>query len=97
MPKISNPIRKTNLIAKINALSGKSGVKTNSSYTEKPLQAINYPEFINAINLCNDVHKDKNGKYSGDSVEIALKNYLNTIDLKCLISEKNKLIELPFD
>lgn len=58
---------------------------------------INYPEFINAINLCNDVHKDKNGKYSGDSVEIALKNYLNTIDLKCLISEKNKLIELPFD
>lgn len=49
MPKISNPIRKTNLIAKINALSGKSGVKTNSSYTEKPLQAINYPEFIKSL------------------------------------------------
>ena len=46
MPKISNPIRKTNLIAKINALSNKSGIKSNSSYTEKPLQAINYPEFI---------------------------------------------------
>lgn len=46
MPKISNPIRKTNLIAKINALNGKNSVKTNFSYTEKPLQAINYPEFI---------------------------------------------------
>lgn len=49
MPKISNPIRKTNLIAKINALSGKSSVKSNFSYTEKPLQAINYPEFIKSL------------------------------------------------
>lgn len=49
MQGISNPIKKNNLIAKINALSGRNGSKTNSSYTEKPLQAINYPEFIKSL------------------------------------------------
>lgn len=49
--RFSNPIRKTGLIAKINALNGKTTTnKANSTYTEKPLQTVNYPEFIKLLN-----------------------------------------------
>ena len=49
--RVSNPIKKSGLIAKINALNGKAPVsKSNSTYTEKPLQAVNYPEFIRQFN-----------------------------------------------
>ena len=48
--KVSNPIKKNGLIAKINALNGKNITKTSTSYTEKPSQAVNYPEFIKLLN-----------------------------------------------
>lgn len=58
--KVSNPIKKNGLIAKINALNGKNITKTSTSYTEKPSQAVNYPEFIKLLNeimsKSNNIH-----------------------------------------
>ena len=49
--RVSNPIKKVGIIAKINALNGKSTVaKVNTSFTEKPAQAINYPDLIKSLN-----------------------------------------------
>ena len=59
--KVSNPIKKNGLIAKINALNGKNITKTSTSYTEKPSQAVNYPEFIKLLNEImsknNNIHE----------------------------------------
>jgi len=50
MAKVSNPIKKTGLVAKINALNSKiSNKSSESTYTEKPSTAINYPEFIKLL------------------------------------------------
>ena len=60
--KVSNPIKKVGLVAKINALSGKTIVnkETYESYTEKPSMAINYQELIKSfteiINSQNSIH-----------------------------------------
>lgn len=49
--KVSNPIKKTGLVAKINALNSKVTNKSaDATYTEKPSTAINYPEFIKLLN-----------------------------------------------
>lgn len=51
MAKVSNPIKRTGLVAKINALNSKVAVKTaDAVYTEKPSTATNYPEFIKCLN-----------------------------------------------
>lgn len=56
--KTTNPIKSMGLIAKINALNGKQGMaKSSAAYTEKPSQAVNYPEFIK---LLNDVMSKNN-------------------------------------
>lgn len=49
--KVSNPIRKMGLVAKINSLSGKTIVnkETYERYTEKPSMAINYQELIKSF------------------------------------------------
>lgn len=48
--KVSNPIKKTGLVAKINALNSKVTSKSSeSTFTEKPSTAINYPEFIKLL------------------------------------------------
>lgn len=49
--KVSNPIRKMGLVAKINSLSGKTIVnkETYESYTEKPSMVINYRELIKSF------------------------------------------------
>ena len=56
-----------------------------------------YPELINVMALCNNAHEEEKGKFTGDSVEVALKNYLKKYKVKSEISEKDKVIELPFD
>ena len=54
----SNPIKKLGLVAKINALSGKT--VSNNSYTEKPSLAVNYREliklFTEIINTPKSIH-----------------------------------------
>lgn len=51
MAKVSNPIKRTGLVAKINALNSKATIKTaDAVYTEKPSTATNYPEFIKSLN-----------------------------------------------
>lgn len=51
MAKVSNPIKRTGLVAKINALNSKATIKTaDAVYTEKPSTATNYPEFIKCLN-----------------------------------------------
>ena len=50
MAKVSNPIKRTGLVAKINALNSKVSSKSSeASFTEKPSTAINYPEFIKLL------------------------------------------------
>ena len=56
--RVSNPIKKVGIIAKINALNGKSSVtKTNTSYTERPSQAVNYPDFIKSLSEVMSANK----------------------------------------
>lgn len=60
--KVSNPIRRTGLVAKINSLSGKTIVnkETYERYTEKPSMVVNYQELIKSfneiINSQNKIH-----------------------------------------
>ncbi|MGN0015120.1 MAG: hypothetical protein ACI37T_06850, partial [Candidatus Gastranaerophilaceae bacterium] len=61
LSRTTNPIKSMGLIAKINALSGKQNIgKSSESYTEKPSQAVNYPEFIKLLNEAissnNNIH-----------------------------------------
>lgn len=61
MAKVSNPIKRTGLVAKINALNSKVANKTaDSTYTEKPSTAINYPEFIK---LLSEILSTKNNTH----------------------------------
>lgn len=48
---VSNPIKKVGLVAKINALSGKTVVNKENynKYTEKPSMAVNYQDLIKAF------------------------------------------------
>ncbi len=54
---------------------------------------------FNIMALCNNVEKDKNGDYFGDSVEIALCDYLKLQgEDKDIIEDNNpRLFEIPFD
>ena len=59
--KVSNPIKRTGLVAKINALNSKVSSKSSeSTFTEKPSTAINYPEFIK---LLSEVISTKNNTH----------------------------------
>lgn len=54
-----------------------------------------YSRFIEIIDYSNSAVKDEKGEFTGDSVDVALKEYLN---LNKLINDKNeKMLELPFD
>lgn len=54
---------------------------------------------LNAIALNNDVSKDKNGKWLGDSTEVALVQYAYDKDIERIRMEKifPRIAELPFD
>ncbi len=62
-----------------------------------------HQKFIEIIDCCNTSVLDENGNYNGDSVDVALKNYLknnNIINSKnnnIINSKNNKKLELPFD
>ena len=58
----------------------------------------NYPELIDIMSLCNNAALD-NKEFFGDSVEVALANYLlkYKINVEDLRKRKKEIIELPFD
>lgn len=65
-----------------------------------PLEDIkNYQTFINIMLCCNNSTKDDDGKYRGDTVEVALNQYLEKqkIDVETLQKKKKRVLELPFD
>ena len=51
--------------------------------------------FVEIINYCNTATQNEDGSYTGDAVDVALKNYLQKHHLKC--HHGSKIIELPFD
>ena len=57
-----------------------------------------YTELINIMAICNNATLDNN-KFMGDSVEVALSNYLTKekVNLNKINKENKKIIELPFD
>ncbi len=68
------------------------------SDTDKEIKITDIKEnnrFIEIINYCNTATPNKDGTYSGDAVDAALKNYLQKHKLKC--TKGHKIIELPFD
>lgn len=52
--KETNPIKYSNIVAKINSLNPRADKRARgegfANYTEKPVQAINYPEMLSALN-----------------------------------------------
>ncbi len=59
----------------------------------------NYPELIDIMVYCNNATKEKDGSYTGDSVEIALSTFLakQKINVYKKLKETKRKIELPFD
>ncbi len=59
----------------------------------------NYPELIDIMVYCNNATKEKDGSYTGDSVEIALSTFLakQKINVYKKLKESKRKIELPFD
>ena len=58
-----------------------------------------YKTLIDIMACCNNSNKDENGKYHGDSVEVALNQYLENqkINVEKLLKTKHRILELPFD
>lgn len=95
MEKVSNPIKKTGLIAKINALNGKSSIKTveKTTYTEKPSTAINYPEFI--TNLSEIISKGSNSHELFLACHKLFRSKLNNVFTSLgIINKKSKCINI---
>ncbi len=71
-------------------------VKTYLSGKELNLKDIkNHQRFLEILEYCNTSILDEDGEYTGDAVDVALKNYLKDNDIK--IPKYKKCIELPFD
>ncbi len=58
-------------------------------------QLENHPLFSEIIHYCNTAVLDENGNYSGDAVDVALKECLKENNIK--VKNYQKIIELPFD
>ena len=54
-----------------------------------------HQRFVEIINYCNTAVLNENGTYSGDAVDVALKEYLKDNHIK--IKQNKEVIELPFD
>ena len=71
-------------------------VKVYAGLTELNLSDIkNNQKFSEIIEYCNTSVMSEDGEYTGDSVDVALKNYLKDENVK--LSNYKKDIELPFD
>ena len=59
---------------------------------------VNNEELINIMIFCNNAEFDKD-KFIGDSIEVAISNFLknNKIDINQIKKNSNEVIELPFD
>lgn len=55
----------------------------------------NNKELIEIINYCNTALQDEKDNYTGDAVDVALKEYLKENNVK--VQNYKKIIELPFD
>lgn len=58
-----------------------------------------YKELMTVMQLCNNANLESDGTYYGDSVEVALCNYLKkeNIDVAKIFKDYKRIIELPFD
>ncbi len=54
-----------------------------------------YPELVCVMDYCNNAVSDEDGVYHGDSIEVALKNFL--VKYHLVSSNNARVIELPFD
>ncbi len=54
-----------------------------------------HQKFLEIIEYCNTSVMDENGTYTGDSADVALKNYLKKQNIK--LPKNKKSMELPFD
>ena len=65
-------------------------------FTDQEITDINkHYELINIMNYCNTATLDANKNYNGDSVDVALKNYLKSKNIK--LPKYKEIMELPFD
>ena len=57
-----------------------------------------YPELMDIMMFCNNATSD-GGEFTGDSVEVALSNFLtkNKVNILKKIKENKRKLELPFD
>ena len=58
-----------------------------------------YPELVDIMLYCNNAQKENSGKYTGDSVEVALNIFLTKqkINVEKHLKENLRTLELPFD
>ena len=58
-----------------------------------------YPELVDIMVYCNNAQKETSGKYTGDSVEVALNIFLTKqkINVEKHLKENLRKLELPFD
>ena len=58
-----------------------------------------YPELVDIMLYCNNAQKENSGKYTGDSVEVALNIFLTKqkINVEKHLKENLRKLELPFD
>ena len=58
-----------------------------------------YPELVDIMVYCNNAQKENSGKYTGDSVEVALNIFLTKqkINVEKHLKENLRKLELPFD
>ena len=56
-------------------------------------------KMVSILALCNTAIKDKKDKYVGDAVDVALLNFLNTMNISVENVQKDfqKIVEIPFD
>lgn len=56
-------------------------------------------KMVSILALCNTAIKDKKNKYVGDAVDVALLNFLNTMNISVENVQKDfqKIVEIPFD
>lgn len=71
----------------------------NKSFKDKVIKYNKHEMLINIMALCNNSELTKDGEYGGDSVEIALCDYIKSIgeDKDAIEDEYERICEIPFD
>ena len=69
-------------------------IYTNNEET-KNLNLDNHQKLIEIMSLCNTALLNHKKEYTGDAVDVALKNYLTSLNIKDF--KYSKIVEVPFD